>query len=396
MAEEFSPSFTFGKNWKRFLRSYTQERQKASQDNLLAFLKLSDLKGLDFLDIGSGSGLHSASAWLSGAKRIVSFDYDPDSVAATKALHEHFGSPENWTVLEGSALDAAFMEKLGTFDIVYSWGVLHHTGDLWGALEQAARRMKEKSRFFIALYAKEPQKPNWRHWQNVKRRYNESGWLGKRVMEAQYIWERHMDRKWRKFPSVLKNILGYREKRGMHYMTDIRDWLGGWPTEFSSVNEVTTFLKEKAGLALVNLQTGKANTEFLFVKETDLQPMGLVPVDFSRHIFAFPRVDDEEVAWGVQDSVWIFGTGEAGKLLSTYLRERKQPIAGYIDLGTKLQTLGGLPVLAFDRFTAQEPLAAPIILANQYLESNINRLADAGFTNLYNGMPLAKRLAKGR
>ncbi len=392
--DALAPTFTFGKNWKRFLRSYTEERQKASQERLLGFLGLNTLNGLTFLDIGSGSGLHSASAWLSGAERVVSFDYDPDSVAATKALHEHFGSPKNWTVLHGSVLDSAFMESLGTFDIVYSWGVLHHTGNLWEALKQAANRMKEKSRFFVALYAKESQFPSWQYWRDIKRSYNETGWLGKRLMEIQYIWQRQMGRKWSNLPEIIKTIATYHHKRGMHYMTDIRDWLGGWPTEFSSLAEVTAFLESAADLSLVGLKTGEANTEYLFVKKADLAAMGLAPVDLSKHpAFAIPRMEDIE--WGAQDSVWVFGTGRAGKLVVGHLKEKGQPIAGFIDIGTKLQTLGGLQVVSFERFSVEESKDSPVILANQYLETNLNRLTNSGFERIYNGLPLARRLASG-
>nr|MDP9127360.1 50S ribosomal protein L11 methyltransferase [Pseudomonadota bacterium] len=101
--------FTFGKNWRRFLRGYTAQRQQIARECLLSFLQMTDLAGKTFLDIGSGSGIHSAAAYLAGAQRVCSFDYDPDSVAATAQLREHHGAPENWTVAQGSVLDDTFM-----------------------------------------------------------------------------------------------------------------------------------------------------------------------------------------------------------------------------------------------------------------------------------------------
>ena len=93
------------------------------------------LAGLTFLDIGSGSGLFSLAARQLGAS-VVSFDYDPQSVACTTELkYRYFNGDENWRILEGSVLDPAFLRSLGTFISYILRGVLHHTGAMWQALE---------------------------------------------------------------------------------------------------------------------------------------------------------------------------------------------------------------------------------------------------------------------
>ena len=102
----------------------------------------SDLLGKTFLDIGSGSGLFSLAARKMGAK-VYSFDYDPISVACTVELRsKYFPDESEWIVKEGSVLDRCFLKGLDFFDVVYAYGSLHHTGDMWTALANAASLAK--------------------------------------------------------------------------------------------------------------------------------------------------------------------------------------------------------------------------------------------------------------
>src|SRR5689334_7412955 len=127
--------FGFGKNWADYIeKHFTEHVLEQSRTHLASFLRMGSLKGLTFLDVGCGSGLHSLAAWRLGAERIISFDFDVDSDATTERIRTAAGAPDNWTVMQGSVLDRAFMASLPKSDIVYSWGVLHHTGDMWSAV----------------------------------------------------------------------------------------------------------------------------------------------------------------------------------------------------------------------------------------------------------------------
>src|SRR5688572_18651274 len=115
--------FAFGENWARFLELIDEERIGAAEQAIQDFLEVEDLEGVRFADVGSGSGLSSLAAYRLGAQ-VSSFDFDPGSVACTAELRRRYGSEERWSVEEGSVLDIKYLEGLGAFDVVYSWGVL--------------------------------------------------------------------------------------------------------------------------------------------------------------------------------------------------------------------------------------------------------------------------------
>lgn len=238
--------FEFGRNWSRFLRLLNEERIRGAEDELRRMLGRDDLSGLKFLDIGSGSGLMSLAARRLGAE-VTSFDYDPQSVACTTELKRRFFAEDpKWSVGSGSVLDAAYMASLGQFDVVYSWGVLHHTGKMWEAIENALARVGENGLFFIAIY--NDQGFASRYWTGVKKLYNRNRLLRMGVIAA------HV-------PNVYLARLGARlvtgrlkVERGMSLWYDMLDWLGGYPFEVAKPEVIHDFL-HKRGFALERLKT---------------------------------------------------------------------------------------------------------------------------------------------
>jgi hypothetical protein len=257
--------YTFGKNWEDYVANYFNDaRLEASRDHILAFLKLPTLENKSFIDIGCGSGLHSLAAFKAGAIRIHSFDYDEDSIRTTRKLREMVGNPAHWRVERGSVLDADYVQRLEPADIVYSWGVLHHTGQMWSAVKNATIPMRSNGVLYIALYTSDifvERSPQY--WLDIKQRYNHVGPVGKKLMELQYCWNN----------TVWPNLKGLRNpfpflarknaRRGMNYWIDVKDWLGGWPMEFASITETKQYCTS-LGLELVNINAGEANTEYLF------------------------------------------------------------------------------------------------------------------------------------
>ena len=259
--DQSMPAYEFGKNWAQFVKSsYSEERLKISVDHLLSFLRVDSLEGRTFIDVGCGSGIHSLAAHRAGAKSIVSLDVDQDSVATTRALWKQEGRPDSWQVMEGSALDAGFLSTLEPADVLYSWGVLHHTGDMWQALRNVTTLMKPGGVFYTALYTTTHKTP---YWLRVKRRYNNAGRWGRYWMELRFL-VRHqilMDLVHRR--NTYKFIRNYKKSRGMEFMTNVRDWLGGYPYEDCSPDEFVDFAYNELQLNLVRITTGEACSEYL-------------------------------------------------------------------------------------------------------------------------------------
>ncbi|MCW5977379.1 MAG: class I SAM-dependent methyltransferase [Bryobacteraceae bacterium] len=256
--------FPFGRNWEEFVRKhFSEERVRVSREHILKFLDLPDLKGKSFLDVGCGSGLSSLAAWEAGADRVVSFDVDADSVKTTEQLRRLRGSPGNWTVLAGSALDEAFLRSTDPADIVYSWGVLHHTGRMWQAIRNAAIPLKSGALFYIALYLTSARSG---YWLAVKKKYNSASTFQKRVMEARYVVRHVVVPKLVRGQNPIRFIRTYEQRRGMAFLPDVRDWLGGYPYEDATIPEVLRFCNRELGLNLVNINPGSGLAEYLFHK----------------------------------------------------------------------------------------------------------------------------------
>ena len=225
-------TFSFGKNWRSYLAHMPTEAIEHSKGALDDWLGSDSLKGIDVLDIGSGSGVHSYCFHQMGVRSLHSFDYDPHSVTATKQLWQRAGSPAKWRVEQGSVLSQEYMAKLDRADLVYSWGVLHHTGSMWEAIDNAAAMVRPGGRFFIALYTKGPQ---YAKHLALKENYNQASWLKKKWIIRKVILKR-MRKRWRKG----KNPFTWNERRmrGMDVYHDLIDWYGGLPYEVASREEV--------------------------------------------------------------------------------------------------------------------------------------------------------------
>jgi 2-polyprenyl-6-hydroxyphenyl methylase/3-demethylubiquinone-9 3-methyltransferase len=262
--------FAFGKNWKRFIRKLNPNRIAHAENSLKDYLFPLDIKGKSFLDAGCGSGLFSLAARNLGAS-VFSFDFDKNSVLCTRFLKNKFHkeTPE-WKIIQGDILNNDFLNSIGRFDIVYSWGVLHHTGDLWQALENISRLVSENGTLFISLY--NDQGLYSRIWKKIKKKYVSSNKsirffmivffyiffklrssiiiLFKKIFFKDFLYKKHED------------------VRGMDWIIDLIDWIGGYPFEVSKPEEVFNFFYSK-GFSLTKIRTcrgGHGCNEFVFRK----------------------------------------------------------------------------------------------------------------------------------
>jgi 2-polyprenyl-3-methyl-5-hydroxy-6-metoxy-1,4-benzoquinol methylase len=255
--------FQFGKNWEQYAGTLTPEMIAKATASFQSFTHRARLDGERFLDIGCGSGLHSLVAQHLGAKEILSFDFDAISVKTTQTLKNQT-EPDSkaWKIEQGDVLNLSYITSLGTFDYVYSWGVLHHTGKMWKAIENALLPVRPGGILHLALYNKHWTSPFW-WW--IKRVYCASPSLVQKALLKMYVaadylrvWIRH-----RENPKQM--IERYTQNRGMMWYYNLHDWLGGYPYEYASVDEVKNFLAPRGFECVkVDLNTGTGCSEFLF------------------------------------------------------------------------------------------------------------------------------------
>jgi 2-polyprenyl-6-hydroxyphenyl methylase/3-demethylubiquinone-9 3-methyltransferase len=150
------------------------------------------------------------------------------------------------------------MLSLNEFDIVYSWGVLHHTGDLWKALENASKAVSPDGKLIISIYNDQ----GWlsKYWRNIKLIYIQASFLRPFLimLHAPYLVVMRY---------LVRAITGrVKLERGMSYWHDMLDWLGGYPFEVAKPEEVIYFV-HKHGFSLRKLKTcgGRSGcNEFVF------------------------------------------------------------------------------------------------------------------------------------
>jgi 2-polyprenyl-3-methyl-5-hydroxy-6-metoxy-1,4-benzoquinol methylase len=237
--------FEFGRNWQRFLRDLDEQRLLEAEKSLRSMLSIENLHQKTFLDVGCGSGISSLAARRLGA-RVFSFDYDPHSVAcAVQLKNTYFAQDPEWQIECGSALEQSYLFSKGTFDVVYAWGVLHHTGAMWEALENMAPLVKQGGKLFLAIYNDQGVKSDI--WRFVKRTYNRTPrglrflilWpIGASLLSGMTLVDLCRLRK----PRIFSVHPG---PRGMSLWVDIVDWIGGCPFEVASRSQIADFYRRR-------------------------------------------------------------------------------------------------------------------------------------------------------
>jgi 2-polyprenyl-6-hydroxyphenyl methylase/3-demethylubiquinone-9 3-methyltransferase len=253
--------FAFGSNWARFHSVLDENRILGAETSLKDMLRVENLRGKSFLDVGSGSGLFSLAARRLGAS-VHSFDYDPQSVKCTEELkRRYYPEDPEWTIETGSVLDLTYLGKLPQFDVVYSWGVLHHTGSMWESLSNICPLVAANGKLFIAIYNDEGLCS--RYWLHVKRAYVRFPALRWFLVFIHTLYPFLPSRIYRALTGRLNR------ERGMSAWYDLIDWAGGFPFEVASVKELFEFYRGK-GFRLDNIRTTNRSgcNELVLIKTT--------------------------------------------------------------------------------------------------------------------------------
>ena len=271
LTSDRSGRFAFGRNWQRFLALVNEERIERAQASLLTMLKKTSLDDCRFLDVGCGSGLFSLAARRLGAA-VHSFDYDADAVRCALELRRRYcGGDASWGIEQGSALDRAYLASLGQFDVVYSWGVLHHTGRMYDALDNAALPVAPGGALFIAIY--NDLGTRTARWRAIKRTYNRLP----TALRPTFAAVAGAPNEVKTFARAclagtpLQYLRSWRDvgDRGMSRWRDIVDWVGGYPYETATPEQIFDFYQAR-GFRLLTLKCGGVGlgcNEFVFLRD---------------------------------------------------------------------------------------------------------------------------------
>lgn len=261
--------FPFGKNWHSFISGLSDEKIESAKNSLSSMLGRSDLQGLRFLDAGCGSGLFSLAALRLGAVEVVSFDVDKESVACAQFLNDRYGPFPNWKITLGSVLERDWLLSLGKFHIVYSWGVLHHTGFMWQALKNIILPVDKDGLLYISIY--NDQGIISKGWKRVKWFYNAVPVPVKFTMVAGYYLVILLTKTVQGIVRFRSPSLwyAYGSDRGMNLWHDAVDWVGGYPFETATPAELIGFFNNHdSSLIKMTRKTGSGCNEFVFQRTT--------------------------------------------------------------------------------------------------------------------------------
>lgn len=105
------------------------------------------LRGKDVLDVGFGSGF-TVQLFAEAGANVTGVDLTPWAVETTRARLDAFALEAN--VFEGDAEELPFADA--SFDLVFSWGVIHHTTDMDRALSELVRACRPGGGVVIMVY----------------------------------------------------------------------------------------------------------------------------------------------------------------------------------------------------------------------------------------------------
>lgn len=249
-------TFSFGENWLKYIKTFNKENLREVRLSLQELLGVKSLKGKSFIDIGCGSGIFSLAAIDMNAQKVISLDNDQKSVEACNIIKRR-NDAKHWFILKGSILDKDFLNDLGKADIVYAWGVLHHTGAMWKAIDNSAKLVKKEGLLALAIYNR-----HWASgfWLRFKKLYNRRGKIIKKIMVFSIFLPRVLTR-------LIKLKHPFREKRGMSIYCDAVDWAGGFPYEYADFDEIVSFLKKRDFILINGIRTKSIGcNQFMFKK----------------------------------------------------------------------------------------------------------------------------------
>ena len=234
--------FKFGENWKNFSNLIDNNRLKEAVTSLKKLTNKKSLNNLSFLDIGCGSGLSSLAAIQLNCKKIYAIDQDEQSIKTTKKVLQK----SRFKKVKVEKKDLFTLNEKEKFDIVYSWGVLHHTGNMLEAIKKSTKMVSKNGMLILALYKKTKLCNLWKIEKYI---YKSSPKVIQNFIKNLFIFlfKLAMILKRKNFSNYIND---YKTKRGMDFYHDVHDWLGGYPYESISIEEISKIM-DKFGYKMI-------------------------------------------------------------------------------------------------------------------------------------------------
>lgn len=138
----------------RFFKELEHARYQY-EPNILELAQFDQAKGLQVLEIGVGAGIDFCN-WVRNGAIATGIDLTEHGLQLTKEHLDLEGfSPSTYKLMTADAENLPFAE--GSFDVVYSYGVLHHSPDTATAFKNAFRVLKPGGKFKAMIY----HSPSW-------------------------------------------------------------------------------------------------------------------------------------------------------------------------------------------------------------------------------------------
>lgn len=257
--------FNFGENWENFSKNQLSSTkiQEAKKD-FVKFFQNESIKNQTFIDIGFGQGMSLLIANTLGAITVGN-DINPLSEKVLEFNKSYFSDIKEISIpiIIGSILKESTLNAIRQineqYDIVHSWGVLHHTGEMWEAINNSSELVNKNGKFIIAIYNKHWSSPLWH---TIKKTYNYSPKFIKKLIISIFYFIILIA----KFSVTFKNP--FKKERGMSFYYDVIDWVGGYPYEYANKEEIQTYI-ENLGFQLIYYNKAQVPTgcnEYVFKK----------------------------------------------------------------------------------------------------------------------------------
>jgi len=253
--------FDFGSNWEEFSKQRVDRRRlELACESLQSLLDKKHFIGKSFLDVGCGSGLFSIAAYQLGATKVVGIDVNPRCVETSKANRDLLAAGSSIKFHVVSALEPRELKGLGNFDFVYAWGSLHHTGAMWDAIQNVSGCVAPEGHLILAIYNKHLTSPLWR---TIKWFYNQAPASIQQLMIIVFAGIIYVAK------LLVTRTNPLKKERGMDFWFDVIDWVGGYPYEYATPQEVDAGVTG-GGFQLQRVIPAAVPTgcnEFVFIKK---------------------------------------------------------------------------------------------------------------------------------